>query len=253
MTDLNSSGLVKIIPIFEDNYIFLLPQTDSEFIVIDPGETTSLETYIKSLGVTDPKLNILITHHHPDHIGGVKSLAKKYQCQIWAPIYSREKIPEAHHFLRGNESFTLGSYTFKVQHLPGHTLDHLVYFEETNKYLFVGDVLFRFGCGKLFEGDFQTAYNSLQAIKNYPKETQIFCTHEYTQKNILFAFHKAQEEKDQNWLSRLQEENKKIMALRKKDEPTIPFVLENELINNPFLRVKNAEDFKRIRLERNLF
>ena len=255
MIDVNSSKPVKIIPIFEDNYIFLLPQSfsSSEFIVIDPGETTNLESYFNTLGIKNPQLNILITHHHPDHIGGIKTLAKKYQCQIWAPIYSRDKIPEAQHFLKGNECFNLGNFTFQVQHLPGHTLDHLVYFEEKNKYLFVGDVLFHFGCGKLFEGDFQTAYQSLQFIKNYPKDTKIFCTHEYTQKNIRFAAHRAKEENDQDWLLRLENENKKIIALRQNDQPTIPFSLDSELINNPFLRAKSAEDFKKIRLERNSF
>lgn len=256
---LSSKELPRIIPIFDDNYIFLIelheisPNETKKFIIVDPGESQKIEDYLNSIENKNIELKIFITHHHPDHIGGLKNLVKNFNCEVWAPKISENKIPEANHYLSGNEMISIGKYCFATKHLPGHTLDHLVYYEQQFNWLFVGDVLFNFGCGRLFEGDYNTAFDSLQLLKKYDKDTIVFCTHEYTEKNILFALHKAQTENNTQWLERLQIENNKISALRKNKQPTVPFLLKDDIENNPFLRARTVDQFKTLRIERNLF
>lgn len=244
------------IPAFDDNYIWLL-QCGRHVIVIDPGDASPV---IKKL--QDDKLilsAILITHHHQDHIGGVTALLNYQHTQIYAPIYREypfKTIPV-------KEADTLNfpdlNLSLNVMWLPGHTLDHIAYYNDTM--LFCGDVLFSAGCGRLFEGTAEQMLTSLNRLKRLASETKVFCTHEYTSKNIAFALSLEPENRQ------LQERQKEVAQLRTNGLPTLPSTIGLELAINPFMRctqpsiIHNAhanseqelDVFTAIRLRRNTY
>jgi len=249
-----NSPTCKLIPIFTDNYIFAL-QSNSDSattpVIVDPGES---ETLIKTLSLKPGQiLKILITHRHHDHIGGLKDLCQRFDCEVWGPRLSQSQIPEIHHALVGGEKIQMGDFKFEVMALPGHTWDHLAFYEKNLNWLFCGDVLFRSGCGRLFEGDFATAYASLQKIKSLPPETQIFCTHEYTLKNMEFSLHRASLLKSSQWVNEILKQKNEVQKSRDQNLPSIPFRLEKDLSTNPFLLAQSVEEFKQLRVERDQF
>ncbi len=248
----------KIIPILRDNYIFVLNSEDKNtlsenYIVIDPGESTELKKFLNPSAHNKIKLNILITHHHPDHTGGLSELTRSFNCEVWGPRVSQKRIPEIQHGFEGGETLSLCGFHFDVLALSGHTLDHIAFFEKNQHWLFSGDVLFNYGCGRLFEGDFQLAFESLQIVKNLPQDTQVFCAHEYTLKNISFALAQAKKMKNEHLIKLLDEQLDDIKNQRSKSLPTVPFSLDKDKNYNPFLIAKNVEEFKEIRMARDLF
>ena len=84
-------------------------------------------------------------------------------------------------------------------------------------------------------------YNSLERIKALPKNTLIYCAHEYTKSNLLWAL--DLEPKNQNLKKKLIEVEKKIVL----KELTIPCLLREELKINLFLRADNLKDFSYLR------
>ena len=172
--------------------------------------------------------DILITHHHNDHIGGISELKKCFpNVNIYGP--SDDRIP-ANIFLEDQQAVKLNSLNeeFKVIDVKGHTNSHIAYYFD--KKLFCGDTLFSCGCGRLFEGTHEDMHKALTKIKNLPKETLIYCAHEYTLDNIGFA--KIIDPKNLDLLER----EKEVKDLLKNGFYTIPSALENELKVNPFLR-----------------
>ncbi|MCX7978558.1 MAG: hydroxyacylglutathione hydrolase, partial [Bdellovibrionaceae bacterium] len=132
-----------------------------------------------------------------------------------------------------------------VLHLPGHTLDHIAWYEPHHGWLFSGDVLFGLGCGRIFEGTLEQAHSSLHRIKQLPPQTKVFCTHEYTEKNLGFCKTfglKVQKEYEQ-----------KILRLRQNSLPTVPLLLSEELASNPFLLTSELRAFGQLRQSRNIF
>ena len=84
-------------------------------------------------------------------------------------------------------------------------------------------------------------YSSLQLIKSFPKDTKIYCGHEYTLKNSDFCL-----KYDAN-NSALK---KKILSIKNhlnEGLPTIPSTIEDELNCNIFLRSKDVETFSKLR------
>ncbi len=243
----------RIIPAYTDNYIFTVEDAENSnlVLVIDPGEASTLIKDLESR--KNVKLKILITHHHWDHVDGLSELTQNFSCEVWGPEVSRNKVPEIQHGLKGGERLQIAGLHFDVLKLPGHTLDHLAYFEAEKGWLFSGDVLFRYGCGRLFEGDFSTAYQSLQQIKSLPDSTLVYCTHEYSQKNLEFSMAWAKKQQNQNLLKKLVEAHQEITALREKNQPTIPFLLGKDKMLNPFLLAQTPEEFKELRSARNNF
>ena len=126
---------------------------------------------------------------------------------------------------------------FEVLYIPGHTLDHLSYFVDHEKepLLFCGDTLFSGGCGRLFEGSPEQMHNSLSKLAELPKQTKVFCTHEYTESNLNFAA----EVEPNNQI--LKEKINAVKILRKQDKETLPSTIESELEINPFLRCSEPE------------
>ncbi len=226
--------LIHRIPAFNDNYLWLISNDDGDAIAVDPGDPAPIEQCL-----TDNRfklVGILVTHHHPDHIGGVASLAAKFACPVYGP--QSNNIPQVDHpVAEGNTLAILGA-SFTVLETPGHTLDHLVYYSDDlgeTPALFCGDTLFAGGCGRLFEGTAQQMQASLAKIAKLPGNTQIFCAHEYTLANLRFAA--AVEPNNSDIAQRLAE----VIRLRGKNIPTVPTNLALEVCTNPFLRYDRSD------------
>tara|TARA_Y100000590_G_scaffold2671_1_gene3522 strand:+ start:853 stop:1614 length:762 start_codon:yes stop_codon:yes gene_type:complete len=241
---------MQITPIacLEDNYAYIINDNNSKTIgVVDPSEAQPIISFLEENKL---KLNyVLNTHHHFDHIGGNMELKKTYGAKIVGFEGDKHRIPGIDITLKNNELWNFGNSPVKILHVPGHTLGHICFFFEKEKIAFTGDTLFSLGCGRIFEGDHKQMLRSLNKIKNLPKNTMIYCGHEYTYKNAEFCI------KHDNNNIYLIKKFEKIKEQRSKNLPTIPSSLEEELKLNIFLRcdqndlksklnMGNQEDFK---------
>tara|TARA_B100000749_G_scaffold236700_1_gene194979 strand:+ start:214 stop:975 length:762 start_codon:yes stop_codon:yes gene_type:complete len=247
---------VTAIPCLTDNYAYVISDNNSKIVgVVDPSEASPVVSFLKKQNL---KLNyILNTHHHFDHIGGNLELKKIYNAKIVGFVGDKHRIPEIDITLSNNEKWIFGNETVKILHIPGHTLGHICFFFEKEKIAFTGDTLFSLGCGRIFEGDHNQMLTSLNKIKKLPKDTMIYCGHEYTYKNAKFCIKYDSGNID------LKNKFEKIKKLRSSNLPTIPSKLEDELKTNIFLRcdqkdlkiklnMKNQEDLKVFRKVRDL-
>jgi len=233
---------VEIIPAKNDNYIFIVYNSnDQKAIVIDP---TLCEPVIKFMKEKNLKLSyILNTHHHQDHVAANLKLKSITNCNIIGSKNDEERIPGINRTLSHDEILEINNIKFKIIETPGHTLGSICYWIQSENILFCGDTLFSSGCGRLFEGSAKEMLLSLEKIKLLPKETLIYCAHEYTLKNIDFAL--TIEPQNTHLLK------KKRIAKNKRDKnlPTIPCKLSEELLTNPFLRTDLNTIKKKLRLE----
>jgi hydroxyacylglutathione hydrolase len=221
---------VHTIPAFNDNYLWLIHQTNSlNAYVVDPGCGQSVIDY---LATTELNLvGILTTHHHSDHIGGIKQLQQHFNDNLTVYGPSNESIDGLTQPLTvasrlGIDIPHLG--LTQVMAVPGHTLGHIAYYIDDK--LFCGDTLFSGGCGRLFEGTPEQMLQSLTMLANLPDTTQVFCAHEYTRANLNFALHVTP-----NNLQLIDYANK-VDQLRSQNKPTIPSTIATEKAINPFLR-----------------
>lgn len=226
---MSSSLRVDIVPILTDNYSYVLSRSNVDrCVVVDPGDAKPIIKHCKESNLIPSQ--IWLTHHHKDHVAGVEELCKQYQCEVFGPKAEVDKLPHLHQQLSELDLFHFGSHKVKIFETPGHTLGHIVYWLYEDDVLFCGDTLFSLGCGRVFEGTYQQMWNSLCKLRTLPKQTHIFCGHEYTQQNGQFAL-----SVDPNNQA-LKTKCKKAEALIKKHKPTLPSLLEDEILTNPFLR-----------------
>lgn len=213
------------LPAFRDNYIWLL-RSGSHAAVVDPGDAAPVLRYLAAEGLS--LAAILITHHHPDHVGGVLELLAHAQVPVYGP--AREQIPGRTHPVAEGDPVPLPALgvTLQVLDIPGHTAGHVGYYAEPA--LFCGDTLFAAGCGRIFEGTPAQMFGSLQKLAALPGNTQVYCTHEYTLSNLAFA---AAVEPDNPAIA---ERIARCEATRAEQRPTVPFPLAGERLTNPFLR-----------------
>ncbi|EUC71339.1 hydroxyacylglutathione hydrolase [Alcanivorax sp. 97CO-5] len=220
------------IPAFNDNYIWAFHQQD-QCVVVDPGDAEPVERYLRENGLSLSAL--LITHHHPDHVGGVAALTKHRDIPVYGP--AKESIPAMSHPLHEGDTITPAGtdLAFTIMEVPGHTLGHIAFINASHGWLFSGDTLFAGGCGRLFEGTAAQMFHSLERLAALPEATLVFCAHEYTQANLTFAA--AVTPNDSAVQTRLQA----VTELRKKGKITLPSTLAEEKATNPFLRSDNEE------------
>ena len=221
--------MLKISPInaFSDNYIWLI-QTNEGNTLVDPGDSKPIISTINKLGITID--DILITHHHYDHIGGLESLKPLIKGSVIGPKNNVIDLLDKH-VGEGDLIESIG-LQFSVFEVPGHTLDHIAFYSETEKeVLFCGDTIFSGGCGRVFEGTFEQMNHSLEKLISLPSKTEIYCAHEYTLSNLQFALMAEPDNVD------LKEYELNSKNKREKNIPTIPTTLGQELQINPFLRV----------------
>lgn len=222
--------MIRVEPIsaFRDNYIwFIIHEPSNKVAIVDPGDAGPVLDRISSDHLIPAA--VLITHHHPDHVGGIGGILAQYQIPVYGPIH--EKIPGRTHALKEGDILELPEFDlqFDILDMPGHTSGAIAYYGEGM--VFVGDTLFLSGCGRLFEGTPQQMYDSLSKLARLPDETKIYCAHEYTLANLNFARAVEPENKD------IQSQIVDCRALRDRNIPTVPGTIAREKRVNPFLRV----------------
>jgi len=243
---------VWMLPCLSDNYIFIIYNKENgTTIVIDPAEGLLVD---KFLNYHQLNLNeIWITHHHPDHISGIPYLTDKYNCIIRGSTQIPNRIPRVNISMKEKIFWNLGHFNVSVLEVPGHTLDHLAYWirDEQSSLLFSGDVLFGFGCGRLFEGSYEQMISSLKKIIALPVHTQVFCSHEYTMQNLEFSLTQISGDK------KIEERKLKVQNKVYGKKPTVPLDLKEEIETNLFLRAIQSEnpleEFRSLRIKKDEF
>lgn len=218
------------LPAFTDNYIWVL-HDGQRALVVDPGDAQVVSAWLEKTGIHLD--TILITHHHPDHTGGVAELRQMSGAQVFGP--RDEVMPEPLHRLDDGDRVDVLGHRFNVMRVPGHTAGHIAFYAadvEGAPLLFCGDTLFSGGCGRLFEGTPAQMLASLDRLTLLPDATRVCCTHEYTLANLRFA--QAVDPDNQA----LVEYAAHCTQLRQKHQPTLPSSIGLEKKINPFLRAR---------------
>ena len=231
--------LVETIRCLEDNFSYILIDQNKNACVIDPSESEPIINFVEKNNI---KIKyILNTHHHFDHIGGNKEIKKKYNAKIAAYKNDLHRIPDVDISLKNNQIWTAENFKSKIIHIPGHTNGHICFFFENEKIAFTGDTLFSLGCGRIFEGTYEEMFSSLKKLKELPKETKIYCGHEYTLKNSEFCLKYDKNNK------RLQKKINEIKNKVNNNIPTVPSTIDDEIACNIFLRAKTLGEFSKLR------
>ena len=219
-------------PCLSDNYGYLLHDPAS-------GETAAIDTpdgaeYLKQADARGWKITqIWNTHWHPDHAGGNKTIVEATGATITAP-QEVEKLSPIDRIVGNGDSVSLGDWTARVIDVSGHTNGHIAFYLAEADMAFVGDSVFALGCGRMFEGEPEQFWNSLDRIRQLPDNTMLYCAHQYTQANAKFALHADPDNTELKlYANRIDEK-------RAKGEPTVPTILSRELETNPFLRADKA-------------
>jgi hydroxyacylglutathione hydrolase len=220
---------IHLFACLKDNYGVLLhdPATGAT-AAIDAPEAAPVEVALAAKGwhLTD----ILVTHHHGDHTGGISELKTKHNCRVTAPRNEASKVPAVDATVGEGDVVTVGSLTGRVLDTPGHTAGHISYWFEQDKIAFVADTLFSVGCGRVIEGNAEMMWDSLVKLRRLPDDTQLYCGHEYTAANVRFAL---TIEPDNAALRARADEVAKLIGRK---QPTIPTTMREEKSYNPFLR-----------------
>ncbi len=223
---------ITALPALKDNYIWLLRNKGSRHVVIvDPGDARPVQEAMATNNL-EPAA-ILITHCHYDHVDGIAGLVAEYDIPVYGP--ANEFVPALTHPVAEGIHLHLDAIAadFRVLDIPGHTAGHIGFYG--HGLLFCGDTLFTAGCGKIFDGTAKQLFHSLEKIAALPDETLIYCAHEYTEENLLFA--RMVEPENSAIVQRLE----KTRQLRSMGAATVPSTLAEEKLTNPFLRC-NTKD-----------
>ena len=213
----------------QDNFGVLLHDPASGATAsIDAPEAGPVEAALKETGwkLTD----ILVTHHHGDHTGGIVALKQAYGCKVTAPRAEAARIPGVDRQVAEGDEVSVGTLSARVLETPGHTAGHITYFFAADKAMFAGDTLFSIGCGRVIEGTPPMMWQSLLKLRALPDDTRIYCGHEYTAANIRFA--KTIEPNNADLAARETEVQRQLAAGRS----TVPSLLGDEKKQNVFLR-----------------
>lgn len=232
---------VTAIAAFADNYLWLI-HDQQHAVVVDPGDAAPVLAVLAAKKLE--LLAILLTHHHADHAGGVPALLAHANFPANFPVYgpAGEKITGVTHPLAENDVVSLPALdlTLSVIDVPGHTAGHIAYVDAQRQNLFCGDTLFAGGCGRLFEGTPAQMTTSLAKLAALPDDTKVYCAHEYTVSNLLFAV--AAEPGNVKLAERLKHEQ----ARRAVGEATVPSTIGIEKATNPFLRYRETGIVKQL-------
>jgi hydroxyacylglutathione hydrolase len=219
---------VRPVHAFSDNFIWLIesPKAPAQVVAVDPGDAAPVIAELKRRHLS--LAAILLTHHHPDHIGGVPELLRLGNVPVIGP--DDERIAARTRTVRDGEKCQLPDLGlgFEILQVPGHTVSHIAFWGHGA--LFCGDTLFSAGCGRMFEGTPKQMHASLNRLRDLPPETRVFCGHEYTAANLRFALTVEPDN------SAALEYQQRVKDIRAAGAPSLPSTLSLEIRVNPFLR-----------------
>lgn len=224
---------IRLFNCLSDNFGYLIHDPATKATAsIDAPEAGPIVKALESEGwsLTD----ILLTHHHADHVGGVAELKAAYGCRVVAPHDKGAAYANVDERVKEGSQVRIGNLSARVLETPGHTLDHVSYIFDSEHAAFVADTLFSVGCGRVFEGTYPMMWESLLKLRALPDSTRIYCGHEYTQSNVKFALGI---DKDN---AALKSRAEQVAKLRAAKQPTVPTTLGEEKQTNIFLRADDA-------------
>ena len=220
---------IRLFPCLSDNFGCLIhdPSTGAT-ASIDAPEAKPVIAALEKEGwaLTD----ILVTHHHHDHVGGVAELKQKYKCRVVAPLDKKAAIALVDARVKEGDVVKVGALQARVLETPGHTLDHISYVFDSERALFAADTIFSIGCGRVIEGNHAMMWNSLLKLRALPDDTRVYCGHEYTLANIKFALTIEPDN------AALKARAEQAANQRKAGKPTVPTLMGEEKKANVFLR-----------------
>src|SRR5712664_858588 len=233
---------IRLFPCLTDNFGYLIHDPATKATAsIDAPEAAPIVKALEREGWT--LTDILVTHHHGDHVGGVAELKQKYNCRVVAPHDKSTKIANADARVKEGDAVKVGDLTARVLETPGHTLDHVSYVFDSEKALFAADTLFSIGCGRVFEGTYPQMWDSLLKLRALPDDFKLYCGHEYTAANVKFALTVEPDN------AALKARAAEVTRLRADSKPTVPTLLGEEKKANVFLRADEPSVAASVRMK----
>lgn len=247
---------IERIPTLSDNYTYLLLCEESgDAAVVDAPEAEPVVKRAEALGARVVK--VLSTHHHPDHAMANPALAKHFGVPVFGHASDRERLAGFTNGLEEGDTVAVGRHTARVLFIPAHTRGHIAYVFDDARAAFTGDTMFAAGCGRLFEGTPEMMFAAFQKLGALPDDMRVFCGHEYTESNLVFAAHLEPDN------AAAREKLARVRAVRARkaadwhdatpDEMTVPSTLGEERATNPFLRAGDAAELGRRRALKDSF
>lgn len=224
---------IHMFPCLSDNFGVLIhdPATGAT-AAVDVPEAGPVLAAAREKGWTIS--DILVTHHHPDHVQGIPAVKEATGARVIANAADAHRIPLVDETVKPGGTARFGSLEAAVIDTPGHTVGHINYHFAAEKLLLAGDTLFSLGCGRLLEGTPEQMWEALQVLRALPDDTRVYCGHEYTASNARFALTVDPDNAD------LKARAEEVFRLREKDLPTLPTTIGLEKRTNPFLRADDA-------------
>lgn len=225
----NDTSVLELVtvPCLSDNYAFLMHnKATGQTALIDAPEAGPVQAALRDRGWT--LTDLLITHHHHDHIGAVETLRKG--ARAIGAAADAHRLPPLDLAVAGGDVIDVCGTPTHVIDVPGHTIGHIAFHMPVPALAFTADSLMALGCGRLFEGTAAQMWDSLRKLRALPAETQVCSGHEYTQSNARFAL--SLDPGNSALISRSQA----IASARAAGKPTVPSTLKDEIETNPFLR-----------------
>ncbi|KPP93748.1 MAG: hydroxyacylglutathione hydrolase [Rhodobacteraceae bacterium HLUCCA08] len=215
------------IPCRSDNYAYLLHDSaTSRTALVDAPEAGPIAAALQDRGWA--LSDILLTHHHDDHVEGVAAL--RDGARVIGAAADAHRLPPLDLAVAEGDALTICGEPVAVLDVSGHTLGHLAFHFPQSGYAFTADSLMALGCGRLFEGSAPQMWDSLKKLRALPPDTLICSGHEYTAANAAFAL--SVDAGNAALVSRAAA----VEAARARGEPTVPSRLSEEIATNPFLR-----------------
>ena len=216
-----------VVPCLSDNYAFLVHNRDTgETALVDAPEAAPIKGALKAKGWT--LTDILITHHHNDHIGAVADL--RDGARVIGAARDAHRLPPLDVQVADGDRIEVCGVATHVMDVSGHTVGHIAFHMPEPELLFTADSLMALGCGRLFEGTPAQMWESLLKLRALPGDTIVCSGHEYTESNARFAL--SLDPDNAALISRYNG----IKAARAAGRPTVPSALDEEMRTNPFLR-----------------
>jgi len=233
---------IRAFTCLSDNFGYLIHDPATKATAsIDAPEAAAIIRALEQEGWT--LTDILVTHHHHDHVGGIAELKQKYGCRVVAPHDQTTAIADVDLRVANGDVVKIGDLLARVLETPGHTLDHVSYVFDADKALFAADTLFSIGCGRVFEGTYPMMWESLLKLRALPDDFSLYCGHEYTAANVKFALNVEPDN------AALQARAEAVTRLRAAGKPTIPSLLGEEKKANVFLRADDPAVAIKLRMK----